>query len=455
MLYVLGLIVYNIFLHPLRSYPGPKWWAAFRFPYIYNQFKGRLPIRVKALHKQYGPVVRIAPNELAYTSAAAWKDIYGFRTGQSQNPKDLQVLPAPHEGQAVNIIRANDVEHGRLRRLISHAFSARALEDQQPLILSYVDLLIQRLKENSAQPQDMVAWYNWTTFDIIGDLTFGESFHGLRDQQWHPWVQTITVGIEAGGIVTAISRYGLGFAIRVLIPKALLEKFDQLFIYTKEKVGARLERGTERPDFTSYIMRNDKDGRQMSRAEMEANAEVLIVAGSETTASLLSAATYYLCTNPETLERVTTEVRNAFDSDQDINLNSVNKLDYLLAVLNESLRIYPPVPGSIPRMTVKGDMIAGRWVPPGVSENLMSAWLAYQTPRQQSEYSSLLPSPPPRISTTPIRSCLSAGFLTRLLNSMATAKMQFSHSVQGLGTALVESAWHEHRSPIPTFTRRY
>jgi cytochrome P450 len=322
------------------------------------------------MHDQYGPAVRVAPNELSYTSAAAWKDIYGPRPGKSQNPKDLTVLPIAHEGQSISIVRGNDADHSRHRRLMAHAFSAKALEDQHPLIISYVDLLIQRLKENAAHPQNMVAWYNWTTFDIIGDLTFGESFRGLQDQHWHPWVQTIVDGLEAGGFISAAQQYGLGFAFQFLIPKAMLDKFDQMFAYTKEKVISRMERGTDRPDFMSYIMRNDKDGRQMSKGEIEANGEILIVAGSETIASLLSGATYYLCKNPKTLQKLTTEVRNAFDNDQDIDINSVNKLDYLLAVLQESLRMYPPAPGSIPRVTTNGDTIAGKWVPPGVSADL-------------------------------------------------------------------------------------
>jgi cytochrome P450 len=69
---------------------------------------------------------------------------------------------------------------------------------------------------------------------------------------------------------------------------------------------------------------------------------------------------------------MTAEVRDAFNSDQDINITSANKLDYLLAVLNESLRLYPPAPGSIPRIIVNSDMIAGQYVPPGVSRGLWS-----------------------------------------------------------------------------------
>jgi cytochrome P450 len=290
------------------------------------------------MHDEYGPIVRIAPNELSYTTASAWKDIYGFRPGQPQNPKDQAVLPKPHPDQADNIIRSNDADHSRFRRLMSHAFSAKALDEQQPLIMFYIDLLINRLKENAAHPQNMVAWYNWTTFDIISDLTFGESFHGLRDQQWHPWVETVVEALEVGAIVNAISRYGLDGIFAFLIPRSMREKFDQLWIYPKEKVATRLQSGTERPDFMSYVMRNDKHGREMNKEEITSNAEVFVVAGSETTASLLSGATYYLCENPQVLEKVTAEVRDEFESDQDITANAVNKLDYLQAVLSESLR---------------------------------------------------------------------------------------------------------------------
>lgn len=55
-----------------------------------------------------------------------------------------------------------------MRRNISHAFSAKALEEQQGILKGYIDLLVQRLRERVRQTVDMVSWYNFTTFDIIG-----------------------------------------------------------------------------------------------------------------------------------------------------------------------------------------------------------------------------------------------------------------------------------------------
>lgn len=338
MLRVLGIAVHNIYFHPLCAYPGPKLWAAFRFPYVYNQFKQRLPLRVKELHDQYGPIVRIAPDELAYISASAWKDIYGFRSGKPQNPKDLMLLPAFHEGQAVDLVRNNEADHTRVRRLLSHAFSTKALEEQQPLITSYVDLLVRGLKEKAVQPQDMVVWFNWTTFDIIGDLTFGESFHCLQNQRLHPWIETTNEGIRISVVMNALRRYDMQSVLMNLIPKKQLKKFELLGVYTKEKVESRLQRETKRPDFISYILRHDRDGKQMSKDELEANAEVFVVAGSDTTASLLSGVTFYLCTNPHVLKKVVAEVRSTFNHDHDMNLSSLSTLDYLSATLTEALR---------------------------------------------------------------------------------------------------------------------
>ena len=73
-------LLYNIFLHPLKRYPGPTLWAATRIPWCWWQYKGRLNQRLLDLHTQYGHTVRIAPNELSFTTDTAWKTIYGQRS---------------------------------------------------------------------------------------------------------------------------------------------------------------------------------------------------------------------------------------------------------------------------------------------------------------------------------------------------------------------------------------
>lgn len=102
---------------------------------------------------------------------------------------------------------------------------------------------------------------------------------------------------------------------------------------------------------------------------MISNAEILIIGGSETTATLLSGVTFLLLTHPDCLKKATEEVRASFASEQGITLGSVSGLAYMLACLNEALRMYPPIANGLPRKTPDGGAeIIGSFVPGGVSD---------------------------------------------------------------------------------------
>lgn len=106
----------------------------------------------------------------------------------------------------------------------------------------------------------------------------------------------------------------------------------------------------------------------MSYDEIVNNAVVLTLAGSETTATALTGATFFLGNNPRVVSKLYTELEEAFEDETEIDLVSVAKLPYLCAVTEEALRCYPPGPNSQPRMTPPGgNMILQRWVPGNVS----------------------------------------------------------------------------------------
>lgn len=102
--------------------------------------------------------------------------------------------------------------------------------------------------------------------------------------------------------------------------------------------------------------------------EVMATSNTLIVAGSETTATVLSATLYFLTTHPRVLTKLAKEIRSSFSSEHEITILSVQKLQYTLAVLDESMRMYPAVPTGPPRLIAKGgDSILEKFVPEDVS----------------------------------------------------------------------------------------
>ena len=118
---------------------------------------------VKNIHNKYGPVVRIAPNRISYSTPTGFRAIYGRR----EHVKDSDMYIAP-PSDAPGIGEADDVNHARIRKYLGPAFSAKALEEQEPLIQGYVDLFVQGLKKREGQDVDMVRWFDWTLYDMIG-----------------------------------------------------------------------------------------------------------------------------------------------------------------------------------------------------------------------------------------------------------------------------------------------
>jgi cytochrome P450 len=162
----------------------------------------------------------------------------------------------------------DDADHSRYRRLLSHAFSDKALREQEPLIKQYVDLFISRLHENAKNgPQDMLSWYNFVTFDIIGDLTLGESFGCLQESALHPCVSILFGYLKISAYLGAMTNFPMVKKLLMpLIPKKVQEERKNHFLFTKEKIEKRMEQGTERPDFMSNVLRhNDKEVRPFLR----------------------------------------------------------------------------------------------------------------------------------------------------------------------------------------------
>lgn len=216
-----------------------------------------MPHTVQQLHEKYGPVVRVAPFELSFTDSRAWKDIYGHH-GSHEMPKNEKFYRPMGKNVPDTIISADRLHHGMLRRQMSHGFSERALRDQEPIFRYYVDLLIQRLAEISDDGKarvDMKAWVNYITFDVIGNLGFGSDFGCLEKSYSHPWVAAITNNLKDNAIMRIIIQFIPGTCVHLLNKSGLFKGRKNHIGYTKEKVAARMEVKTERPDFLEGLLK--------------------------------------------------------------------------------------------------------------------------------------------------------------------------------------------------------
>ena len=344
---------------------------------------------LSTLHRKYGEIVRVSPTALSFIHPEAWIDVYTRKPGQGSFPKDpsrygkmMWVNGAP------DIFSADDeTVHARLRRLLIPVFSDNAIRNQEALMQRYSDLLIQRLRDTtletaSQRKVDISAWLNWTTFDLVGDLAFGESFGCLKAGKYHPWVALVFDNVKAVSIMSAIKQFPwIDAVIQYLLSGFIARAIHRHHALTKEKVDRRLERKSERGDFMDVVIRHEGTHQGMSRDEIYANFNLLIMAGSETAAAAMAGCFYFLDKNPEVNDRLMHEIRSEFKSEEQITVKALTELPYLTAVLQESMRIYPPNPVFTPRVAPKGGgVVMGHFL----SENV--SFLYFSTSNQQRKF---------------------------------------------------------------------
>ncbi|GME38957.1 putative cytochrome p450 protein [Neofusicoccum parvum] len=292
-------------------------------------FRGDSLQWVNSIHRNYGEVVRLGPDRLSYTAPAAWKEIYGHKTANRKaNPKDTRFLKGEANGFNSLLTEPDDTEHGAQRRIFAHAFSDRALGQQEDLIKRYVDDLIQLMfraisKDPSGTAElDAVRLYNFTTFDIMGDLTFSEPLGNLENSEYSPWVHAIFDSFKAITLIRQLNEY------------PLLQKIWMAVM----PIGL----------------------------------------------------TYLLLKNPDKYKRLVDEVR-AFRNESELTIDTVRHMKYLVACIEEALRMYPPVPlGAFREVAQGGNEILGEYLPEKTRLAVIH-WSAYYSPKNFKDPEAFLP----------------------------------------------------------------
>ncbi|VBB73409.1 Putative cytochrome P450 [Podospora comata] len=366
MIWLVLNIIYNLYFHPLAGVPGPRSWGALRLRYVWALVSGTIVHDFEKLHHRYGPVVRVAPSELSFTTPDAWTDI--LQPGRTPPlPKDGRwSIPGLRAQGIVNIV---DLElHGRVRRLIAPAFTTSALRGQEPILQQYITLLMDRLRDlvttenngTNGVEIDVVPWFNFVTFDMLGDLAFGESFDCLHTSRYHSWIELLTNTPKAGAFAAAALFYPLfASALKHLIPASLKNKVLDHVRVVSEKVERRLNLESTRSDIMSHVINQiESDGLEgLTMDHVNATFMVLTIAGSETVATTLCGIVNYLAQNPSKLSILTHEIRSHFSNPHEMTLERLKGMLYLNAVIDEGLRLCPPVPWLPPRVTANGGSV--------------------------------------------------------------------------------------------------
>lgn len=315
-LYLLSLVVYRVYFHPLAAYPGPWLGKITEWNTILASLGGESTRTRHAWSQQYGPgPVRIGPNELLFSDVPSVKDIYG----QTSNIciKDPGFYGPFTVCGARNIFNSYDrVEHARIRRLFSHAFSMGEIKKTQARIVPIVEKCL-GLLEHAKQPVNVFEPFSRMFLDIVSELSFDKSFDTLggnllTEARWADQLQNISSLV---GMCPFIEWVPVWFVQEAVRARPLMIDFARKRI---NDFRDRMEKGMVRDgSLLKRVVETKVEGAEQPLSDMELmeNAIVFMQAGSETSMSTLLYFLYEVDRNPDVKERLVKEIRAACPAD--------------------------------------------------------------------------------------------------------------------------------------------
>ncbi|KAL4882734.1 cytochrome P450 [Aspergillus karnatakaensis] len=362
-------IVYARYFHPLSRFPGPFWASITRIWTLLHVLPGDAEKTQRALHARYGPVVRIAPNELVTSDPGAIQTLYGFKSSTAKTDFYLAFRP-PWARFPDHFSSEGGKQHAARRRIVSHVYSLTSILQSEEYIDKCLDVWVDKLGEIADRKDsfDLWIWTRMYAYDVIGELYFSKMFGFLEAGGDHLGYigatdDLIPIQFLAGNMPTYIRSFFMLAGI-VLIPKVrrALKALGDLTEATNVMLKNRLA-SLQSADSDSVPQRQDILGKLLNISQKRGDELDFVLddikmesfggffAGSETTAVTLSGILYHVLRTPTVYAKLTAEIDAA--------------LPYLSACIKEGIRMHPITGVSFPRHAPSdGCEIGGRYIPP-------------------------------------------------------------------------------------------
>ncbi|KAJ6495383.1 cytochrome P450 [Mycena sanguinolenta] len=407
-LFVYRVILYPRFFSPLRNVPGPPLGNPFLGHYFtIVQEESCIPHRKWA--KAYGPVVRmmgvLGKERLFFLSPDALQQIIAKDWLEYPRPQFMRDVLGLVAGYGLLTTTGDD--HKQLRKAMNPAFSVQNLMAQTDMYYEPIEGLVEIMKaeiKTEAIPEagkvfTMYEWMGKVTLDIICDTAFGYktdclhnphnelavAFEQLLQLQSGPNLAKLVAILALPG-ATNFSRSEFMYRHRWIIGKLpVVSSFEKLVdsLYRIRAISREMLRSktadlsvapddtTTKKDIMSLLVRArkadldaDPTADAMSDTAMVDQVLTFLAAGHETTATGLSWTLWLLANDPESQRRLREEVTPIYETNARSDYRTIKSLTWLDCVVNESLRVLPPVPLTL-RMASKTEYVDGVLVPEG------------------------------------------------------------------------------------------
>ncbi|KAI1313235.1 cytochrome P450 [Xylaria venustula] len=392
-IFLISRMIYRRYASPLRSIPGPFLASCTRLWKLKSTISENTQWEHLDLHRKYGPVVRIGPSEVSFSSPQVARNL--LSAGKRFYKTDFySVFPPPENPDIFTEIR--EEVHAMKKKVANVPYSMAAMRQLSPFIDDTIEFLASRMggfctdpttttdsKEDSKEdsfvgmnmrmkkPQpilDLGNWLHYFAFDVLGEVAFGRSFGFLAaGEDKEGAIRTIDNSQKYNGIIGQVPEFDIFLRRNPLcryVP-ALDPANNLITRIAKEEMGKRrpfeVERegrglgGDGREDLMASLIRGHlKDPGRFSEGDIFAVAHGAIFAGSDSTASTMQSFFWLTLTAPRVYATLKSEIDTAVASgllppSGNIEWTQAQALPYFQACLKEAMRLRPAVGLNITR----------------------------------------------------------------------------------------------------------
>jgi cytochrome P450 len=264
------------------------------------------------------------------------------------------------------------------RRTLAPAFTPKAVSLLAPHMIGPTEEVIADLRAVRGEPVNLFAAVQRLALEIAGRTMF-----------------SLEMREHSGVLRDMVGRYNVRLArlhlLDILLPVGIPSPHDivrhffarRWMKFFEDLMARRRQAGADaaqpRDLFDLLLAARDLEtGQAFSLEQLRDQAATMIMAGHETTAIALSWALYLLALAPEVQDRVAAEAMDAKDG-----ASALDRLTYTRAVIDETMRLYPPA-FAIARAARERDEVAGVRVQPG-DIMVVSPWVLHRHRRRWSD----------------------------------------------------------------------
>ncbi|KAH7383046.1 putative P450 monooxygenase [Cadophora sp. MPI-SDFR-AT-0126] len=385
----IGQTVYNVFFHPLRAFPGPTaakattWWKTY-IEVVTQESMVDVLIR---LHKQFGEIVRVGPNELHFSKPSAYHEIYN---ASARWDKERTLYQAFGEDHSSFGLLTYDESKPR-KDILQPMFSRRAILNIQRLVRQNFDHIVEVIAKNYAagKSTDLLMAFRCFTVDTIIDFCFAKSVHAMDEPDFKaPIVEAMDASLPTFHLFKhfplfrkTIFSLPPWLAIKASPETAGLTHLQVILGKQVQEVTTNPASLQDTPHPTIYHRLLDPDSQKgapiPNATSLYEEAQTMVFAGGVTVGDTLMTGHFHILDQSVLYEKLKEEVLSVWPNINDPPPFEVfETLPLLTATIKESLRISPGATSPLLRIVPPtGAIISGRSIPSGTIVGMASTFV--------------------------------------------------------------------------------